>query len=132
MKKTLLASVFVLLLCAVPADAQIFRHPFFHRVIHSPLVQQVVQTGLQQVVPILSEAARTTDNSRILVDSSVSSNLRATETNLTDAKKTLQDVLNNERNKLATPKVTTSEAKGPLLHHATKEELLEALKKKGG
>jgi hypothetical protein len=96
MKKACLAVTALLCLCALPnqAEAKIFHHPFLHRIFHSPLVHQAVDTGLSHLLPILSDATnqlRVQPNAKIMVDASVSANIKAGQKNVADAKANLTE-----------------------------------------
>ena len=112
MKKAFFLSCLTVLLAALPADAQVMRRPFFQRILRSPIVHELVNFGISQVLPnfpLPTGDAGGGRETRILVDSSVSRNLEVTADNLSDARSTIEELL--KKNNLRTTQAKKSDIK---------------------
>jgi hypothetical protein len=105
MKKVYLLSSLLVLLAAMPADAQILRRPIFRKLWTSPVVQELVNFGVSQVLPNLPALPDLGSREpRIMVDSSVSRNLEVTTDNLREARSTIEELLVKNELKAPPPK----------------------------
>lgn len=101
MKAFYFLSLIALLAAALPAQAQIIRRPLVYQVVHSPFVNQLVNFGIQQVLPGFPTIPIPQDNSAILVDRAVRGNSDRAAANLRDADDIMKKLLDKHKDLIA-------------------------------
>jgi hypothetical protein len=133
LKKTIFVSFLFFLCSAVPAQAQVVRRPFLQRFFTSPVVHQIFESAISQYLPgigpIIADATKAIDNSKIIVDSSVTTNLNATKSNLQATDAIMQRLMKANGLSTGAGAVASGDVHpdGPRIRVATKDELLKAL-----